>query len=177
MPTPRVRPLRAPFAVAAEIHVRHPSPQATKSCIANFESPTIAWPALLSSWTCRRRALATAASIASPPGSGTHVSRILARLSTNANRACWDLPRRNISRRTCSMLAASRSSAPIIVSSRPLNSCSIAALRKALGLAYPRSFTVDWSRSSVSAVNRIVRLDIFAPLLRKVMTEALRDKS
>ena len=34
----------------------------------------------------RPRALATAASIASPPGSGTHVSTTLAKLSKNANK-------------------------------------------------------------------------------------------
>jgi hypothetical protein len=47
----------------------------------------------------------------------------------------WARPSRKISLLICSMLAASRSSAPIIVSSRPLSSWSIAARRKALGLA------------------------------------------
>jgi hypothetical protein len=49
----------------------------------------------------------------------------LARLSTNANNACWARPRRKTSRLTCSMLAASRSSAlpvprcvPLVMRSR-----------------------------------------------------------
>jgi len=109
--------------------------QIIASAIAKCESPDIAWPALLSSRAWRPRALETAASIASPAGSGTHVSKILARLSTKANKACWARPKRKISRLIWSMLVASRSSAPIIVSSRPVNSWSIAALRKALGLA------------------------------------------
>ncbi len=103
MPTPRGRSARMAFAAAAEIWVRHSSPRVTKSCIANFESPAIAWPAFFSKRECRPRALATAASIASPPGSGTHVSTTLARLSKNANKACWARPRRKISRLTCSI--------------------------------------------------------------------------
>jgi hypothetical protein len=120
---------------AGGIRVHHSSPNLTRSCIANRESPAIACPALLSSRACRPRALATATSIASPVGSGTHVSKILARLSTKAKKACWARPRRKMSRLICSIPAASRSSDPMIVSSRPLNSWSIAALRNALGLA------------------------------------------
>ena len=62
-------------------------------------------------------------------------SGILVSLSTNANKACCDRSRRVISRLICSRLVATRSSAPMIASSRAVNSWSIAALRKTLGLA------------------------------------------
>jgi len=128
---------------------------------------TIAWPALFSNRAWRPLALVTAASIASASGSGMQASKILARLSTNANTACCARPSREISRLIWSMLVASRSSAPSIVSSRPFNSWSIAVLRNALGLAYPRSFTADWSRSSASTLNRIVRLGMIVSALYK----------
>jgi len=72
---------------------------------------------------------------ACPSGSGMQVSRILARLSTQREQGLLrsieasDLPAHLF------QLAASRSSAPMIASSRAVNSWSIAALRKTLGLA------------------------------------------
>ena len=137
-PRGALRSVGQAFAVAAEIHVRHASPRVTKSCIANFESPTIAWPAFFSKRACRPRALATAASIASPPGSGTHVSTTLARLSKNANKACWARPRRKISRLTCSIVAASRSSAPTSSSPRTDSSCATEWRMNAVGDEKPR---------------------------------------
>ncbi len=59
----------------AFVMLRYVSP---KSCIASCESPTIAWPAVFSTRACRPLALAAAASRASPPGSGTHISTTLA---------------------------------------------------------------------------------------------------
>ena len=113
----------------------HRSPCFNNSCIASRESSPIAWPALFNNRACRPCALATAAANACSSGSGMQVSRISARLSTSANKACCDRSRRVISRLISSRLVASRSSAPMIASSRPLNSRSIAALRKTLGLA------------------------------------------
>ena len=69
--------------------VRHVSPT---PALPSRESPPIAWPALFNNRACRPCALATAASNACLSGSGMQVSRILARLSSNANRACWDRP-------------------------------------------------------------------------------------
>ena len=100
------------------IRVRHASPQAAKSRMAACESPTIDCPALLTNLAWRLRARATAGSTASPLGSGRQVRSTLARLSTKANRACWPRPSRNTSRLTCSILAASRSSAPTSSSHR-----------------------------------------------------------
>ncbi len=79
MPTPRppIRYVPAASAVATGTRVRHASLCFTISCIASCESPTIAWPAVFSTRACRPLALATAASRASPPGSGTHISNTL----------------------------------------------------------------------------------------------------
>lgn len=57
------------------------------------------------------------------------------------------IPRRKIPRLIYSMLAASRSSAPVIVPSRPLDSWSIAALRKALGFGSQRQVPAAASSS------------------------------
>jgi len=62
------------------IRARHSSPCLTKSCIANCESPTNAWPVLFSKRTCRPRALAMLACIASTPGFGTQVGTTLGTL-------------------------------------------------------------------------------------------------
>jgi hypothetical protein len=79
-------PKRVPADVAAGRRARHRNSRSsffavlTKSCIANCESPTSAWPVLFSKRTCRPRALAMVACIASTPGFGTQVSTTLGTL-------------------------------------------------------------------------------------------------
>jgi hypothetical protein len=107
-------------------------------CIANRESSPITWLALFNNRAWRHCTLAMAEANACPTGSGMQVSRILARLSTNVNKACCDRSRRVISRLICSRLArvvpqprSLRLHARLIYGRLEL---SIAALRKTLGL-------------------------------------------
>jgi hypothetical protein len=94
-----------------------------RPCIANFESPPIALARTFHQSGVSALRLRDGPSLASPTGSGTHVSTTLAKLSTNANKACCARP--SGITRTCSMLAGSRCSALAGFSSCPDNFCSL----------------------------------------------------
>jgi hypothetical protein len=132
----RARSARPASAVEAGVPARHSSPRFTSSCIANCESPTIAWPALLSSRACRPRGLATAASIVSPGlrnarqqnlGEAVHEGKQGLLSSAHAE----DLPPHLFHARGEAFLSPNKSSCH----HAPLNSWSIAARRNAMGFA------------------------------------------